>query len=106
MRFAQSLDSVHFLAGYPVEPVDIHAGVRHLLATHDPLTLVDKAIHCYSLGRQRNLDALEMVRIVRGIDEATLDAEPSVFTVINTSSPLRLDTPMSQGILAFADATR
>jgi trimethylamine--corrinoid protein Co-methyltransferase len=103
LRLAQSLDSVHFLAGYPVEPVDLHAGVRHLLATHDALTLMDKAIHCYSLGRQRNLDVLEMVRIVRGIDEATLDAEPSVFTVVNTSSPLRLDTPMSQGVMAFAE---
>ncbi len=95
--------SVHFLAGYPVEPVDLHHGVRHLHATHDALTLMDKAIHCYSLGRQRNLDVLEMVRIARGVDEATLDTEPSVFTVVNTSSPLRLDTPMSQGVMAFAE---
>jgi trimethylamine--corrinoid protein Co-methyltransferase len=103
LRLGQSLDSVHFLAGYPVEPVDLHPGVRHLLATHDALTLMDKAIHCYSLGRQRNLDVLEMVRIVRGVDEDTLDREPSVFTVVNTSSPLRLDTPMSQGVMAFAE---
>ena len=64
---------------------------------------MDKAIHCYSLGRQRNLDVLEMMRIVRGVDDATLDLEPSVFTVVNTSSPLRLDTPMSQGVIAFAE---
>jgi trimethylamine---corrinoid protein Co-methyltransferase len=44
-----------------------------------------------------------MVRIVRGVDDATLDMEPSVFTVVNTSSPLRLDTPMSQGVMAFAE---
>lgn len=97
LRLAQSLNSIHFLAGYPVEPVDVHASVRHLHATHDALTLMDKAIHCYSLGRQRNLDVLEMMRIARGVDAATLDHEPSVFTVVNTSSPLRLDTPMSQG---------
>jgi trimethylamine---corrinoid protein Co-methyltransferase len=103
LRLGQSLNSVHFLAGYPVEPVDIHHGVRHLHATHDALTLMDKAIHCYSLGRQRNLDVLEMMRIVRGVDDATLDREPSVFTVVNTSSPLRLDTPMSQGVIAFAE---
>jgi trimethylamine--corrinoid protein Co-methyltransferase len=103
LRLGQSLDSVHFLAGYPVEPVDVHPGVRHLWATHDALTLMDKAIHCYSLGRQRNLDVLEMIRIVRGVDDATLDSEPSVFTVVNTSSPLRLDTPMSQGVMAFAE---
>jgi trimethylamine--corrinoid protein Co-methyltransferase len=103
LRLGQSLNAVHFLAGYPVEPVDLHHGVRHLHATHDALTLMDKAIHCYSLGRQRNIDVLEMVRIARGIPEAQLDDEPSVFTVVNSSSPLRLDAPMLQGIMAFAE---
>jgi trimethylamine--corrinoid protein Co-methyltransferase len=103
LRLAQMLNPIHFLAGYPVEPVDLHHGVRYLHATHDALTLMDKAIHCYSLGRQRNVDVLEMVRIARGVDDATLDIEPSVFTVVNSSSPLRLDAPMLQGIIAFAE---
>src|SRR5687767_8386320 len=102
LRLAQLLNPIHFLSGYPVEPVDLHHGVRHLHATHDALTLMDKAIHCYSLGRQRNIDCLEMVRIARGVDEATLDREPSIFTVVNSSSPLRLDAPMLQGIIEFA----
>jgi len=84
------------------EPIDLHASVRHLDATYDMLTLADKPIHAYSLGRQRNLDCLEMARIARGIDEATLDREPSIFTVINSSSPLRLDTPMLHGILEYS----
>jgi trimethylamine--corrinoid protein Co-methyltransferase len=103
LRLGQALNPVHFLAGYPVEPVDIHPGVRHLHATHDALTLMDKAIHCYSLGRQRNIDVLEMVRIARGMQDSQLDDEPSVFTVVNSSSPLRLDAPMLQGIMAFAE---
>ena len=102
VRLSQMLNTVHFLAGYPVEPIDIHASIRHLDATFDALTLADKPIHAYSLGRQRNLDCLEMVRIARGIDEATLDREPSIFTIINSSSPLRLDTPMIQGILEYS----
>ncbi len=102
IRLSQMLTVVHFFAGYPVEPVDIHASVRHLHAIHDLLTLADKAIHAYSLGRQRNIDALEMMRIRRGVDDATIDREPSIFTVINSSSPLRLDTPMLQGILEFS----
>ena len=102
LRLAQSLNAVHFLSGYPVEPVDLHHGVRHLHATHDALTLMDKAIHAYSLGRQRNIDCLEMVRIARGVDADQLDREPSIFTVVNSSSPLRLDTPMLQGIMEFA----
>jgi trimethylamine--corrinoid protein Co-methyltransferase len=102
LRLSQMLNVVHFLAGYPVEPIDIHASVRHLEATYDALTLCDKPLHAYSLGRQRNIDCLEMVRIARGVDAATLDREPSIFTVINSSSPLRLDKPMIQGILEYS----
>ena len=43
-----------------------------------------------------------MTRIARGIDQATLEREPSVITVINTNSPLRLDIPMAQGMIEFA----
>ncbi|MBA2372657.1 MAG: trimethylamine methyltransferase family protein [Chloroflexi bacterium] len=102
IRLVQMLETVHFFGGYPVEPIDLHASIRHLDATYDLLTLADKPIHAYSLGRQRNLDCLEMVRIARGIDDATLDREPSIFTVINSSSPLRLDTPMLHGILEYS----
>ena len=42
--------------------------------SYDALTLMDKPIHAYSLGRQRNLDALEMVRIARG--RGRRDARP------------------------------
>ena len=102
IRLSQMLNVVHFVAGYPVEPIDLHPSIRHLDATFDALTLADKAIHAYSLGRQRNRDCLEMVRIARAVDEASLDREPSIFTVINSSSPLRLDTPMLHGILEFS----
>ena len=102
IRLGQTFDVVHFWAGYPVEPVDIHASVRHLDALFDMLTLSDKPIHAYSLGRERNLDAIEMVKIARGIDDATLEREPSLFTVINSSSPLRLDVPMLEGIIQMA----
>ena len=102
LRLGQSLDSIHFWGGYPVEPVDIHASIRHLDALFDMLTLSDKPIHAYSLGLERNLDAIEMVKIARGVDDATLEREPSLFTVINSSSPLRLDTPMLEGVIQMA----
>ena len=102
LRLAQMLTSIHFISGYPVEPIDIHGSVRHLEATLDMLTLTDRAINAYSLGRQRNIDCLEMVRIARQVDEETIRREPSIFTVINTNSPLRLDVPMAQGIIEYA----
>jgi trimethylamine--corrinoid protein Co-methyltransferase len=102
LRLGQTLNTVHMWGGYPVEPVDIHASIRHLDAIFDMLTLSDRVIHAYSLGAQRNLDALEMVRIARQVDDATLEREPSVLSVINASSPLRYDHPMLQGIIEFS----
>ncbi len=102
LRLGQTFDSIHFWGGYPVEPIDIHASLRHLDALFDMLTLSDKPIHAYSLGRERNLDAIEMIKIARGIDEPTLEREPSLFTVINSSSPLRLDGPMLEGVIQMA----
>ena len=102
MMLGEVLNSVALHGGYPVEPVDVHSSVRHLVATRDILTLSGKALHCYSLGAQRNQDCLEMVRIVRGISDDQLEAEPSIFTVVNCSSPLRLDTPMLEGILQYS----
>lgn len=102
LRLGQTINMVHMWGGYPVEPVDIHASVRHLDAIYDMLTLSDRVVHGYSLGPQRNLDALEMVRIARQVDEATLEREPSIISVVNASSPLRYDKPMLQGILEYS----
>jgi trimethylamine--corrinoid protein Co-methyltransferase len=101
-RLAQMFNSIHFVGGYPVEPIDVHASVRHLQASLDILTLTDKACPVYSLGRQRNLDVIEMVRISRRRTPEQLDDEPSVFTIVNTNSPLTLDIPMSHGIIEMA----
>ena len=98
IKMGQVLNAVHTVAGYPVEPMDIHPSIRHLVATHDMLTLSDKASFVYSLGRQRNLDAIEMVRIARGVDHETLEKETSIYSVINASTPLRYDTVMLHGI--------
>ncbi len=102
IMLAEVLNTVSLVGGYPVEPIDVHSSVRHLVATRDMLTLTGKAVHCYSLGAERNQDCLEMVRIVRGISHEELDVQPSIFTVINCSSPLRLDTPMLEGILQYS----
>jgi len=98
IKMGQVLNAVHTVAGYPVEPMDIHPSIRHLEATHDMLTLSDKAPFVYSLGRQRNLDAMEMVRIARGVDEVQFANEPCIYSVINASTPLRYDTVMLHGI--------
>ena len=66
------------------------SGFNNLDALFDMLTLSDKAIHAYSLGTERNLDAIELVRIARGIDHATLEREPSVFTIIKLNNKVNV----------------
>lgn len=102
IKLASTINTVHLWPGYPVEPVDIHASIRHLEAAYDFLTLSDLFTHAYSLHRQKNRDGLEMIKIARQIDEETLQSEPSMMSIINCNSPLRYDTPMTQGILEFS----
>ena len=88
--------------GYPVEPVDIHASVRHLHCINDFIRMTDKPWQAYSLGQQRNLDAIEMCRISHGVSEEDFDKKVRMTSVINTSSPLKLDTVMLEGILQMS----
>ncbi|MEM7376339.1 MAG: trimethylamine methyltransferase family protein [Pseudomonadota bacterium] len=101
-RLSQHFNIVHMLGGYPVEPIDIPSNIRHLECLRDFCTLTDKPFHAYSLGRDRIRDAIEITRIARGVDDAQLRREPSLFTVINVNSPLTLDVPMSEGLIEMA----
>ncbi|HEY5598129.1 MAG TPA: trimethylamine methyltransferase family protein, partial [Kiloniellales bacterium] len=102
LRLGQAFNIVHLFGGYPVEPVDLPPETRHLDCIRAFATLSDKVYHAYSLGRVRILDAIEMTRIARAIDASTLLREPSLFTIVNTSSPLRLDGPMIEGVIEMA----
>jgi trimethylamine--corrinoid protein Co-methyltransferase len=104
LKLAQMHNVLHCTGGYPVEPIDIHPSIRHLECVRDLATLTDKVFHIYSLGRERNLDGIEIARIARGISREQLLEEPSVFTIINTNSPLKLDVPMMEGIIQMASA--
>jgi len=104
LKLAQFFNIIHCVMGYPVEPVDIHASIRHLDCVADLARMTDKIFHIYSLGRERNLDGLEITRIANGLSQEDFVKTPCVLTVINTSSPLRLDTPMLQGLIEMATA--
>ena len=104
LKLGQYFNILHLTGGYTVEPIDIPPDIRHLEALRDIYTLTDKPTHSYSLGWGRIRDGIEMCRIARGIDRAQLEREPSLMTIINTSSPLRLDSPMAAGIIEMAKA--
>ncbi|MFZ5789940.1 MAG: trimethylamine methyltransferase family protein [Pseudomonadota bacterium] len=102
LKLTQSFNVVQFTGGYPVEPADLPPATRHLDAHLAAITLTDKLWHPYSLGRQRIADAIEMICIARGIDKEQLKREPSLFSIVNSNSPLRLDGPMLQGLMEMA----
>jgi trimethylamine--corrinoid protein Co-methyltransferase len=102
LKLAQMHNILQTTGGYPVEPVDIHPSVRHLECIRDFVTFTDKAFHIYSLGKERNVDGIEIARIARGISREQLQDEPSVYTIINTNSPLKLDVPMMEGIIQMS----
>ena len=102
VRLGQSLNIMHLFTGYPVEPVDLPPATRHLDALHGFFTLSDKTNYSYALGRERILDGIEMTRIARGVSREQLMREPSLHTVVNSNSPLRIDGPMLEGLIEMA----
>jgi trimethylamine--corrinoid protein Co-methyltransferase len=102
LKLSQYFNCIHFVGGYPVEPVDVHASVRHLDVLYDKLTLCDKVAHAYSLGKERVEDVMEMVRIAGGLSHAEFEATPRMYTNINSTSPLKHDYPMLDGWMRCA----
>ena len=102
LKLTQYFNCIHFAGGYPVEPVDIHASVRHLDVLYDKLTITDKAMHAYSLGKERVEDVMEMVRISGGWTDEEFEASPKMYTNINSTSPLKHDIPMLDGWIRVA----
>lgn len=102
LKLSQYFNCIHFVGGYPVEPQDIHASIRHLDVLYDKLTLTDKAPHAYALGKERVEDVMEMVRIAGGWTDEEFEEGPKMYTNINSTSPLKHDYPMLDGWMRLA----
>ena len=102
VKMTQYFNCLHVNTGYPVEPIDVHASIRHLDCLYEKLVLSDKVIHAYSLGTERIEDGMEMVRIASGISHDEFDEKPRMFTNINSVSPLKHDHPMLDGLMRMS----
>jgi len=102
-RLCQSFDVIHFL-GPVVEPQDIDTATRHLETGRIALFDSDKLAFVFARGTPQARDCFEMIKLARGLpnDEA-LRRAVYCQTVINTNSPLTLDSPMANGIIDFAE---
>jgi trimethylamine--corrinoid protein Co-methyltransferase len=102
VKLAQMHNVISCMGGYPVEPIDLHPSIRHLEALRDIALLSNKVSHIYSLGKERNLDGIEIARIVNGKTMEEMADWPCTYTIINTNSPLKLDIPMMEGIIQMS----
>ena len=104
IRLVHSLNVIHQEGGCPIEPTDLPAATRHLDFYEAALTLTDKTWQCWALGGYRVEDAIEMAGIAYGMTRDEMRAEPVTLTVVNSNSPLRLDIPMGEAVIAMARA--
>jgi trimethylamine--corrinoid protein Co-methyltransferase len=102
VRVIGSLDIIHQEGGGPLEPTDLPVETRHLDMYRTLANLLDKSWQCLAFGRTVVDDALEVAAIARGVSRETLVREPTLMTIVNTNSPLRLDGPMSDGLIEMA----
>ena len=104
VRLGHCLNVLHLGGGVPIAPVDLDAASRHLDCALAFITLSDRAWHTTGIGRERVEDAVEMLRIARGLEHEALLREPGCFTTINVNSPRRFDASMAEGLIAMAEA--
>lgn len=102
VRIIGALDVIHQEGGGPLEPNDLPVATRHLDMYRTFAVELDKTWQCLGFGARPVQDAVEVACLIRGVDRETLLREPSLMTVINTNSPLRLDGPMGDGLMEMA----
>jgi trimethylamine---corrinoid protein Co-methyltransferase len=103
LRLIQSLNILHQEGGGPFEPLDLPANTRHLDIYKAQITLLDKNWQTQTLGRARTMDGIEMAAIAFGKNLSEFSKTPTLMGIINTNSPLQLDIPMAEGLIAMAE---
>ncbi|MEO1190167.1 MAG: trimethylamine methyltransferase family protein [Pseudomonadota bacterium] len=103
LKLTQSLNIIHIEGGCSVEPTDLPPETRHLDFYLAASRLTDKSWKPLSNGFSKARDAIEMGKILYGVDEEALAGDPVFFVNTNTNTPLVLDAEITQGIIAFAE---
>ena len=103
LKVIQSLDIIHQEGGGPFEPMDLPANTRHLDLYRAQITIIDKSWQTQTLGRARTMDGLILGALALGLTMDELKVTPALLGIINTNSPLQLDIPMGEGLIAMAE---
>jgi len=103
IKLVQSLDILHQEGGGGFEALDLPAESRHLDLYYAQCTLLDKTWVPWTIGRDQAMDAIEMAAISLQCKTVDLIEKPVFHCIVNTNSPLQLDIPMAEGLIAMAE---
>jgi trimethylamine--corrinoid protein Co-methyltransferase len=103
LKLVQSLNILHQEGGGPFEPMDLAANTRHLDIYQAQITYLDKNWQTQTLGHARTMDGIHMAALALGLTPDQLRDTPTLLGIINTNSPLQLDVPMAEGLMAMAE---
>ena len=104
IRLTQYFNTLHLIGNQVCAPIEMPANSRHLDVYRANLTLSDLVYHCTAIGAGRANDGIRMMAIARGLTLDEMKTDPSVMTIISVNSPRRFDDPMSEGLMAMAEA--
>jgi trimethylamine---corrinoid protein Co-methyltransferase len=100
-RLVHMCPPIHVLESQITEPQDVPVPMRHLERGLAIFTLSDKPVAQAAHGRTVAADCLAMAAIVFGGEEE-IRKQPVFAAIINVNSPLRYDTSMTAGTIAYA----
>jgi len=93
---------IHHSGGTVVEPTDIPDDIRHLDMLFSHIKYNDKAFMGSVMSRKKAEDSVKMAEILFGAD--TIRQTPALLSLINVSSPRRLDDRMLEALTVYAKA--
>ena len=100
VKLHHTLPALHHSGGIVCEPVELPVETRHLDMLYQHIRYSDRPFMGSFLGSERATDAVEMAKIIFGLDD--ISAHPVLYGVSNTNAPLVLDANMSGSLKVYA----
>lgn len=102
IKLAYMSPYMHHSGGTIVEPTDLQVVSRHLDMVYSHIKYNDKPFMGSVMSAENAADSVKMAEIVFGADE--IREQPAVISLINISSPRRLDDRMLGALKTYARA--
>jgi trimethylamine--corrinoid protein Co-methyltransferase len=104
VKLAYMSPYIHHSGGTVVEPTDEPVSTRHLDMIYSHIKYSDKAFMGSVTSAENAADSVQMAEILFGADE--IREQPALMSLINISSPRRLDDRMLGALKVYAKANQ